>query len=102
MLFHSLLYRLKHAILIATMVLLAIQMNLNRSILGVVLTISRNSVGNLTVQIWFRYQPSYLVTANIEGATLKITKFMPLIMTTVVPSSILVGLLLGLNVTVNS
>ena len=84
------------------MVLLAIQKHWNRSILGVVLTIYWNSVGNLSVQIWFRYQPSYRVSASIEGTTLKNAKFMPLIMTTVVPSSILVGTLLGVNVMVNS
>mgnify|MGYP001804211980 CR=1 FL=1 len=31
-------------------------------------------VGNPTVQIWFRYQPSYWISGAIEGTTPKITK----------------------------
>ena len=41
---------------------LAIHKNWNRSILGVVPLIYQNTVGNLTVQIWFRYQPSYRIS----------------------------------------
>ena len=56
-------------------VLLAIlHKNWNRSILGAVPSIYRNTIGNLTVQIWFRYQPSYQISGSIEGTTLKITK----------------------------
>ena len=29
-------------------------------------------VGNFTVQIWFRYQPSYRISGSIEGTTLNI------------------------------
>mgnify|MGYP001791773680 CR=1 FL=1 len=56
------------------LVLLAIRKNWNRSILGAVPSIYRNTIGNLTVQIWFRYQPSYQISGSIEGTTLKITK----------------------------
>ena len=74
-----------------TVVLLTIHKNWNRSILGVVPLIYWNTVGNLTVRIWFRYQPSQRITGSIEGTTLKITKFMPLTITIVIPSSILEG-----------
>ena len=70
---------------------LAMHKNWNGPILGVVLSIYQNTVCNLTLQIWFQYQPSYHISGSIEGTTLKITKFMPLIMAIVVPSSTLVG-----------
>ena len=38
-----------------------------------------------------RYQPPYQISMSIEGKTLIIIKFMPLIITIVVPSLILVG-----------
>ena len=44
------------------------------SVLGVVPSIYQNTSGNLTVQIWSRYQPSYRISGSIEGTTLKITK----------------------------
>ena len=50
--------------------------------------IYQNTACNLTLQIWFQFQPSYHISGSIEGTTLKITKFIPLI---VVPSSTLVG-----------
>ena len=56
------------------LVLLGIHKNWNRSILGVVPSTYRNTVGNLIVQIWFQYQPSYPIFGSIEGTTLKITK----------------------------
>ena len=77
--------------LIAGIVLLVIHKNWKRSILGVVPSIYRNTVGNLNLQIWFRYQPSYRISWCIEGTTREITKFMPLIMAVVVPSSTLGG-----------
>ena len=40
-------------------------------------SIYQNTVGNLTVQIWFRYQPPYRISGSIEGTTLKITKIHP-------------------------
>ena len=52
---------------------LAIHKNWNGSILGVVPSTYRNTVGNLTLQIWFRYQPSYRISESVEGKTLKIT-----------------------------
>ena len=49
-------------------------------------SIHQNTAGNLTVKIWFWYQLSHRISGSIEGTTLKITKFMPHIMTTVVPN----------------
>ena len=61
------------------------------AILGVVPSIYRNTVGNLTLQIWIRYQSLYRISGGIKGTTLKITKIVPLTMTTVVPSPTLIG-----------
>ena len=36
-------------------------------------SIYQNTVGNLTVQIWFRYQPPYWISGSIEETTLRIT-----------------------------
>ena len=71
--------------------MLAIRKNWNRSILAVVPSISRNTVGNLILQIRFGDQPSYWISGIINGTTLKFIKFMPPIMAIVVPSSTLVG-----------
>ena len=56
------------------LVQLAMHKNWNRLILGVVPSKYQIPVGNSTVQIWFRYQPSYRISRGIEGTTLKITK----------------------------
>ena len=60
--------------LLIWLVLLAIHKNWNRSILEVVPSIYQNTVGNLSVQLWFRYQPSYWLSGSIERTTLKITQ----------------------------
>ena len=57
--------------------LLAIHKNWNRSILGVVPSIYRNTVGNLTLQKWIRYQSQYRISGCIERTNLKITKIHP-------------------------
>ena len=44
---------------------------------GVVPSIYRNTVGNLTVQLWFRYQPPYQISGSIKKTTLEITKLHP-------------------------
>ena len=45
----------------------------------------------LTLQIWFRYQPPYRISRSIDGTSLKITNFTPLINALVVPSLMQVG-----------
>ena len=40
-------------------------------------SIYRITVGNLTLRIWFWYQPSYRVSGSIKGTTLKVTKIHP-------------------------
>ena len=54
-------------------VLLAIHKNRNRSILGVGPSIYSNTVGNLTLQIWFLYQQPNRISGGIEGTTFKLT-----------------------------
>ena len=76
---------------ICSLVLLVIQKNWNMSILGVVPSIYRKTIRNLTVQIWFRYQPPYRISGSFEGTTLKITKTHTTCNGTVASSSILVG-----------